>query len=96
MSEIIFQENDYKVPLTLGVKVDGESVTYNKVDGGIHFTVWLGDTGKALSIVNKIISQMKAWYDDQGYGVSWKTISVEVTEESAWYVCVDCYVRDAG
>ena len=44
MSEIIFQTKGYKVPLVLEVEVDGETVTYNKVDGGIHFTVWLDDT----------------------------------------------------
>ena len=76
----------------------GAQVTYNKVDGGIHFTVWQGDTVKALSIVNEIISQIKAEHDDQKHGVSWRTISVEVTAETTWYVCVDWkyYVRDAG
>lgn len=98
MSEIIFQTKGYKVPIILEVEVDGESVTYNKVDGGIHFTVWLGDTEKALSIVNKIIAQIKAERDDPMHGVSWRTISIEVTAETTWYVCVDWkyYVRDAG
>ena len=98
MSEIIFQTKGYKVPLTLEVEVDGETVTYNTVDGGIHFTVWQGDTEKALSIVNEIISQIKAEHDDPKHGVSWRTISVEVTAETTWYVCIDWkyYVRDAG
>ena len=98
MSEIIFQTKGYKVPLILEVEVDGETVTYNKVDGGIHFTVWLDDTEKALSIVNEIISQIKAERDDPKHGVSLRTVSVEVTAETIGYVCVDWkfYVRDAG
>lgn len=98
MSEIIFQTKGYKVPIVLEVEVDGESVTYNKVDGGIHFTVWLGDTEKALSIVKKIIAQIKAERDDPKHGVSWRTISIEVTAEATSYVCIDWkyYVRDVG
>lgn len=98
MSKIIFQTKGYKVPLILEVEVDGETVTYNKVDDGIHFTVWQGNTEKALSIVNEIISQIKAEHDDPKHGVSWRTISVEVTAETTWYVCIEWkyYVRDAG
>ena len=98
MSEIIFKTKGYKVPLIFEVEVGGETVTYNTVDGGIHFTVWRGDTEKALSIVNKIIAQIKAEHDDPMHGVSWRTVSIEVTAETDWYVCVDWnyYVRDAG
>ena len=98
MSEIIFKTKGYKVPIVLEVEVDGESVTYKMVDGGIRFVVWISDTKKALSIVNEIISQIKAERDDPMHGVSWRTISLEVTAEAAWYVCVDWkyYVRDAG
>ena len=98
MSEIIFKTKGYKVPLIFEVEVDGEVVNYNTVDGGIHFTVWQGDTEKALSIVHEIISQIKAEHDGPKHGVSWRTISIEVTAETDWYVCVDWkyYVRDAG
>lgn len=98
MSEIIFKTKGYKVPLILEVEVDGEAVTYKTVGGSIHFTVWQGDTEKALSIVHEIISQIKAEHDDPKHGVSWRTVSVEVTAETDWYVCVDWkyYVRDAG
>lgn len=98
MSKIIFQTKGYIVPLVLEVEVDGEPVTYRMVDGGIHFTVWISDTKKALSIVNEIISQIKAERDDPKHGVSWRTVSIEVTAETTLYVCVDWkyYVRDAG
>ena len=100
MSEIIFQTKGYKVPLTLEVEVDGESVTYNKVDGGIHFTVWLGDTEKALSIVNEIISQIKAEHDDPMHFVTWRTVAIDVLEVSEYpeYVRIlwKFYIGDAG
>jgi hypothetical protein len=73
------------VPLILEVEVDDTPVTYVKVNGGIHFTVWENDSEKALAIVTEIIKQIKLEHD----GASWRTRSLEVTEEEDWYVCVE-------
>lgn len=98
MSDIKFVTKGYKVPLILELDVDGTIVTYRKDDGIIHFTVWVEDTEKALSIVNEVIKQIKLEHDDVKHGVSWRTISIEITAEAGWYICVDWkyYVRDAG
>ena len=98
MSDIKFVTKGYKVPLILELEVDGTNVTYRTDDGTIHFTIWVGDTEKALSIVNEIIKQIKLEHDDAKHGVSWRTLSIEITAETDWYTCVDWkyYVRDAG
>ena len=99
MSDIKFIIKGYKVPLILELEVDGTNVTYRQDDNGvIHFTVWVGDAEKALSIVDEIIKQIKLEHDDAKNGVSWRTLTIEITAETDWYTCVDWqyYVRDAG
>lgn len=98
MSDIKFITNGYKVPLILKLEVDGTNVTYRQADGAIHFTVWIGDAEKALSIVNEIIKQIKLEHDDAKHGVSWRTLAIEITAETDWYTCAvwKYYVRDAG
>lgn len=98
MSDIKFITKGYKVPLILELEVDGTNVTYRQDDGVIHFAVWVGDAEKALPIVNEIIKQIKLEHDDVKHGVSWRTLSIEITAEMYLYTCVDWkyYVRDAG
>lgn len=98
MSDIKFITKGYKVPLILELEVDGINVTYRQDDGAIRFTVWVGDTEKALSIVNEIIKQIKLEHDDAKHGVSWRTLAIEITAETDWYTCAvwKYYVRDAG
>lgn len=98
MSDIKFITKGYKVPLILELEVDGTNVTYRQADGAIYFTVWVGDTEKALSIVNEIIKQIKLEHDDAKHGVSWRTLAIEITAETDWYTCAvwKYYVRDAG
>lgn len=98
MSDIKFITKGYKVPLILELEVDGTNVTYRQADGAIHFTVWVGDAEKALFIVNEIIKQIKLEHDDAKHGVSWRTLSIEITAETDWYTCAvwKYYVRDAG
>lgn len=98
MSDIKFITKGYKVPLILELEVDGINVTYRQDDGAIRFTVWVGDTEKALSIVNEIIKQIKLEHDDTKHEVSWRTLAIEITAETDWYTCAvwKYYVRDAG
>lgn len=98
MSDIKFVTKGYKVPLILELDVDGTNVTYRQDDGTIHFTVWVGDSEKALSIVNEIIKQIWVERNDVKHGVSWRTLSIGINAETDWYTCIDWkyYVRDAG
>ena len=47
---------------------------------------------------HEIRKQIKLERDDAKHGVSWRTLSIEITEETDYYTCVDWkyYVRDAG
>ena len=98
MSDIKFITKGYKVPLILELEVDGTNVTYRQDDGVIRFTVWVGDSEKAQSIVSEIIKQIWLERNDVKHGVSWRTLSIEITAETDWYTCIDWkyYVMDAG
>ena len=101
MSDInFFIPKGQTIPTVLELRVDDIPVTYTRIKGGFEFCVWLGDTEKALSIVNKIIAQIKAEHDDPKRFVTWRTVAIDVLEVSKHpeYVRIlwKFHIRDAG
>lgn len=100
MNDIKFTTNGYKIPLTLEVEVDGISVTYDSIKGGIEFSVWTANRDKALEVVNRIVDEIIRERSDYKHCVSWRTEKLEVidTDERYGYTTVEWvyYVRDSG
>jgi hypothetical protein len=75
---------DEKIPTDLRLKVDGIDVYYERIRGGFRFYVYVDSNEKALWIVKAITEQMIFDHDESQHGVSWRTVSMEITDEDAW------------
>ena len=88
------------IPTDLELRVDDVSVTYKRIEGGFEFCVWIGDRNKAVEIVEEIVAKIKSEHDDLKHFVTWRTVFIDVLEESERYGYVRIwwkfYVRDAG
>jgi len=94
MRSIKFITNGYTIPTSLELEVDDEtSVSYERIDGGFKFVVWETDSDKALEIVNDIVQKIKDEHDDQKHGVSWRTLSIVITETATWYCVIEWKYR---
>lgn len=71
-----------KIPTDLSLKVDGIDVDYERIKGGFRFYVYVDSTEKALEIVKAIAEQMISDHDESQHGVSWRTVSMEVTSDA--------------
>jgi hypothetical protein len=101
MSDIkFFIPKGQTIPIVLELKVDDVSVTYERIEGGFEFWVWVGDRGKAVEIVEEIVAKIKSEHDDPKHFVTWRTTSIDVLEVSERYGYVRIwwkfYIRDAG
>lgn len=72
---------DEKIPTDLRLKVDGIDVYYERIKGGFRFYVYVDSDEKALEIVKAIAEQMIFDHDESQHGVSWRTLSFEVTRD---------------
>lgn len=73
---------DEKIPTDLRLKVDGIDVCYERIKGGFRFYVYVDSDEKALEIVKAIAEQMIFDHDESQHGVSWRTVSMEITEDT--------------
>ena len=101
MSDIkFFIPKGQTIPTVLELRVDDVSVTYERIEGGFEFCVLIGDRDKAVEIVEEIVAKIKSEHDDPKHFVTWRTVSIDVVEESERYGYVRIwwkfYVRDAG
>ena len=94
MRSIKFITNGYTIPTSLELEVDGETrVSYERIDGGFKFVVWETDSDKALEIVNDIVQKIKDEHDESEHGVSWRTISIDITATADWYCTIEWKYR---
>ena len=70
-----------KIPTDLRLKVDGIEVYYERIKGGFRFYVYVDSDENALEIVKAIAEQMIFDHDESRHGVSWCTLSFEVTRD---------------
>ena len=101
MSDIkFFIPKGQTIPTALELKVDDVSVTYERIEGGFEFYVWIGDRDKAVEIVEEIVAKIKSEHDDPKHLVTWRTVSIDVLEVSERYGYVRIwwkfYIRDSG
>lgn len=101
MSDIkFFIPKGHTIPTVLELRVDDIPVTYTRIDGGFEFYIWNNDKDKALEIVEEIVAKIKSEHDDPKHFVTWRTVSIDVVEESERYGYVRIwwkfYIRDAG
>lgn len=73
---------DETIPTDLRLKVDGIDVYYERIKGGFRFYVYVDSDEKALDIVEAIAGQMISDHDESQHGVSWCTVSMEVTTDT--------------
>ena len=73
---------DEKIPTDLRLKVDGIDVYYERIKGGFRFYVYVDSDETALEIVKAIAEQMIFDHDESQHGVSWRTVSMEITEDT--------------
>ena len=72
---------DQKIPTDLRLKVDDIDVYYERIKGGFRFYVYVDLDETALEIVKAITEQMIFDHDESQHGVSWRTLSFEVTSD---------------
>ena len=103
MSDIkFFIPKGQTIPTVLELRVDDVSITYERIEGGFEFCVWIRDRDKAVGIVKEIVAKIKSEHDDPKHFVTWRTVSIDVVEESERYgfgyvrIWYKFYVRDAG
>ena len=73
---------DEKIPTDLRLKVDGVDVYYERIKGGFRFYVYVDSDENALEIVKAITEQMIFDHDESQHGVSWRTVSTEIIDDS--------------
>lgn len=73
---------DEKIPTDLRLIVDGVDVIYDRIDGGFRFQILVETDEQALEIAQEITQQMIRDHDDSRHGVSWRTVSLEIIEDS--------------
>ena len=84
MNVKFLQQN--KIPLVLALDVDGTRVYYErKTNDSFVFTVEYATEEKAMEIVKEVIRVIKSEHEEPHHGVTWRTISLEVTEASERY-----------
>ena len=76
---------DVKIPTDLRLKVDDIYVYYERIKGGFRFHVYVDSDEKALEIVKAITEQMILDHDESQHGVSWRTVSIEIAEDTWWF-----------
>lgn len=76
---------DVKIPTDLRLKVDDIYVYYERIKGGFRFHVYVDSDEKALEIVKAIAEQMILDHDESQHGVSWRTVSIEIAEDTWWF-----------
>ena len=76
---------DVKIPTDLRLKVDDIYVYYERIKGGFRFHVYVDSDEKALEIVKAITEQMIFDHDESQHGVSWRTVSIEIAEDTWWF-----------
>lgn len=101
MSDIkFFIPKGQTIPTALELLVDDVRVNYKRVYCGLEFYVWVRDRNKAVGIVEEIVAKIKSVHDDPKHFVTWRTVSIDVLEESERYGYVRIwwkfYIRDAG
>ena len=101
MSDIkFFIPKGQTIPTDLELRVNDVFVTYSRFDCGFEFYVWVEDRNKAVEIVEEIVAKIKSEHDDPKHFVTWRTVSIDVIEESKRYGYVRIWwkfrIRDAG
>ena len=77
MIEFIMQ-NGETIPTDLMVRVDGETVTYERIFSGYRFYLLTMDEAKAMEVVNQIIAVMVREH-------AWRTESLRVVPQEERY-----------
>lgn len=86
MSEIKFYiPNDETIPTDLRLYVDDVYVTYERTKGGFTFHILLDDEEKAMEVAKEIVQKMIREHDESQYGVSWRTVSLQVIPQEDRY-----------
>lgn len=86
MSEIKFYvPEDETIPTDLRVYVGNNYVEYERIEGGFRFRTLTEDEELAMEIVKDIVQTMIREHDDSMYGVSWRTISLQVIPQEDRY-----------
>ena len=86
MSDIEFYVPEGEtIPTDLRLYVGDEYVIYKRIEGGFRFLVYLDDEGRAMEVVEKIVSVMIQEHDESEHGVSWRTVSLKVVPQEDRY-----------
>lgn len=94
MRDIKFVTYGETIPTSLHLKVDDEiTVTYGRIEGGFEFAVWDVDADTALEIVNDIVMKIKFEHDEPQHGISWETVSINITRAEAWCTVIEWKYR---
>lgn len=73
------------IPTNLSLYVGDEYVTYERIEGGFRFLVYLDDEDRAMKVVEKIVRVMIQEHDESEHGVSWRTVSLKVVPQEDRY-----------
>ena len=84
---------NHTIPTDLRLKVGDIDVTYERLFGGFQFIVYTTNEDIALAVVKRITDQMRYEHDESQHGVSWRTVSTEITHIGDWYVIVEWKYR---
>ncbi len=76
---------DETIPTALRLYVGDIFVTYERIHGGFRFYIDIKDEAEAMEIAKKIIQKMKLEHDESQYGVSWRTLSLEIVPQDERY-----------
>ena len=86
MSDIEFYVPEGEtIPTDLRLYVGDEYVKYKRIERGFRFLVYLDDEGRAMEVVEKIVSVMIQEHDESEHGVSWRTVSLKVVPQEDRY-----------
>lgn len=86
MSEIKFHiPKDETIPTDLRLYVGDIYVRYKRIKSGFRFYIGIDDEDKAIDVAKEITEKMKFEHDESQYGVSWRTISLEVVPQDGRY-----------
>lgn len=78
-----------KIPLVLALDVDGQRVCYEKYGGSIVFKMYSISKEKAMEIAKEVVKVIESEQGEPEHGVTWRTVSLEVTEANERYDYVE-------
>lgn len=73
------------IPTNLRLYVGDVYVVYERINDGFRFNILLDDEEKAMEIAEQIVAQMEQEHDEPQYGISWRTVSLEIEPQKERY-----------